>query len=301
MPIELPPLSRRRFLGGILAAGAGLATGQNLWAEEKPLDPHRWLLFSDVHIGETADTMRTDTNMAAHLKQAVKEAMAWDKRPAGMFVNGDCAYSSGKPAEYRTFVDLIKPIREAGLPVHITLGNHDHRDRFWEGVPEAKPKSIPLANRQVQIIETERVNWFLLDSLLETAKSPGECGKEQLAWLGKELDARPDKPAIVMVHHNPELPLIKHGLLDGDALYAVMLPRKQAKCLVFGHIHHWAVIKQEDLHVVSLPPTSYVFTPGDPSGWVTLDLQENGATFQLHSLDPKHKAHLEKAELKWRA
>src|SRR4051812_33974263 len=120
MPIELPPLSRRSFLGGMLAAGAGLMTGRNLWADQTPVDPHRWLLFSDVHIGETVDTMRTDSNMATHLKQAVKEALVWEKRPAGMFVNGDCAYSSGKPGEYRTFVDLMKPVREAGLPVYIT-------------------------------------------------------------------------------------------------------------------------------------------------------------------------------------
>ncbi len=300
MPIELRPLSRRNFIGGMLASGA-LAAYPPLWAAETPADPHRWLLFSDVHIGESADVQRSDTNMARHLQQAVKEALVWDKRPAGLMVNGDCAYLSGKPGEYRMFVELIKPIREAGLPVYITLGNHDHRQRFWEGVPEAKPKSPLLANRQVAIIETERANWFLLDSLEETAKSPGRCGEEQLAWLGKELDARASKPAIVMVHHNPELPGLKHGLLDGDALYRVILPRRQAKCLVFGHIHHWAVAKQADLHVVSLPPTAYVFAPGDPSGWVTLDLRDDGATFQLHSLDPTHKAHLEKAELKWRA
>jgi hypothetical protein len=47
-------------------------------------------------------------------------------------------------------------------------------------------------------------DWYLLDSLDVTNKTPGTLGAEQLEWLEKSLKAAADRPALVMVHHNPQ-------------------------------------------------------------------------------------------------
>src|SRR5262249_52491542 len=90
------------------------------------------------------------------------------------------------------------------------------------------------------------------------------------------------------------------GLLDTRAFYDIIMPRKQVKAYVFGHTHDWHYAKREDLHLVNLPPTAWLFKQGRVRGWVDLNLTENGATFELHSLDPKHPQHGEKLDLKWR-
>lgn len=48
----------------------------------------------------------------------------------------------------------------------------------------------------VAVLETPRANWFLLDSNNPPDGTAGRLGKAQLDWVAKELDARPDRPAI---------------------------------------------------------------------------------------------------------
>jgi 3',5'-cyclic-AMP phosphodiesterase len=121
-----------------------------------------------------------------------------------------------------------------------------------------------------------------------------------LAWLAKALDARSDKPALVLAHHNPDEGAKPSGLADTKALLKALAPRKQVKAYVFGHTHCWRVDRQDDLHLVNLPAVAWVFDPKQPRGFVTAQLRPDGATLVLHALEDKHAQHGEKVELKWR-
>jgi len=216
-------------------------------------------------------------------------------------VNGDLAYFTGKPEDYATFGTSIEPLR-AIAPIHLSLGNHDERDHFWAAFPADAAEQRNTLHRQAAIISSNYANFFLLDSLDVTAKATGKLGQPQLDWLAKELDVRPNKPAIIVVHHNPEFdPVIKGGLSDTRALLAVIAPRRQVKLTIFGHTHDWHLSRHESgIHFVNLPPTAYVFIPGRPSGWVRATLAANGAEFELRTIDQKHPEHGHIHELKWR-
>ena len=304
MPIHLPPLTRRRFLAGTLAAGAATLAGQSVWGRTLDVDPHTFALFSDTHISEVRDTVHLGANMAENLARVGREALAAARKPAGVLVNGDCAFLEGKPGDYSVLVEVLKPIRTAGVPVHLALGNHDERDHFWaaaELAADGDAKARPVENKQVSVIEAERANLFLLDSLDETNNTPGRLGESQLKWLASALDAHADKPAIIFGHHHPVKGGAGTGLKDTDALFEVLIPRRQVKAYIFGHTHHWQTKKWEDIHLVNLPPTAYPFAQTDPNGCVELGLQEKGASLQLHALDPDHKANGERVDLEWRA
>ncbi len=77
------------------------------------------------------------------------------------------------------------------MPVHLALGNHDNRERFWEALPEEKAAQRPLADRQVALLRTPRANWFVLDSLEKTLSTPGLLGQEQLDWLAERPRRQP--------------------------------------------------------------------------------------------------------------
>jgi len=96
--------------------------------------------------------------MTDHFRQAAAEALSLPERPAGIFISGDCAYNNGESGDYAVVADLLTPLRADGAPVHITLGNHDHRERFWEGLKEQKEKR-PLADKQASLVQSSRVNW----------------------------------------------------------------------------------------------------------------------------------------------
>ena len=298
MPIHLPPISRRQFLAGSLAAGAGLLLPGTAEAAAAA-DPNRWALLADTHIWERRDGLYREVKPAENLAQAQGEILALQPPPAAAFVAGDTAFLQGHAADYAVLLDLVKPIRTAGVPVHLALGNHDDRDNFHKAITAAEPKTAPspVAGKCVAVLETPRVNWFLLDSLDKTGVTAGVLGKAQLDWLAKALDARRGKPAIVLAHHYLFLP---GGLDDTDDLLEVLVPRRQVKAYIFGHSHAWRHSTWEDIHLLNLPAVAWVFEKTQPHGWVDLTLSAAGAAVVLHAFDKKHPKNGERLELKWR-
>jgi 3',5'-cyclic-AMP phosphodiesterase len=302
MPLFLPQFSRREFLKRAALAGAALAfVPRNVAAAlDRSPDPHTFAFFSDTHIAADPTAKYLGVNMTDHLAACARELADWPVRPAAVIVNGDLAYLMGKPDDYAQFGKLIEPVR-ALAPVHLSLGNHDERTHFWSAFPADATAQSAFIHRQTTIFASERANWFLLDTLNHTAMTPGELGRIQLDWLAQELDARPDKPAIIVLHHNPQFAIPTTGLKDTAALMAVLAPRRQVKLAIFGHTHDWRVSQhQSGIHLVNLPPTAYAFINGRPSGWVRATLAENSAEFELRSLDLKHPEHAQIHHLDWR-
>ncbi len=298
MPIHIPPVSRRRFLQSSLAAAAGLMLPREAWADERPVDPDRWALLADTHVWEHRDGSRHGTKPADNLVQAVAEILALDPRPAGVILAGDTVYLEGHAADYAMFRQLIQPIREAGIPLHVALGNHDHRANFRAAFADLAPPHPPVFEHHVAVVETPRANWFLLDSLDKTNVTPGLLGKPQLDWLAGALDARPGKPAMLLAHHDLGTP---QGLRDTDALLAVAAGRKQVQAYFYGHTHAWHVGKQGAVRLVNVPATAWLFDPRQPRGWLDVRFGDRGATLALSALDKKHPKHAERVELAWQA
>ena len=302
MPIHLPPISRRRFLSRSVIAGAGLMFTRPLWGASKSVDKHCWALFSDLHIAADRKHMARGSNMTDNLNAASGEVMSLTKRPAGVLISGDCAFNSGEMEDYATLTSLLRPMREAQMPIHLTLGNHDDRNHFWDALADAKTARRPLVDHHVAIIETPRANWFVLDSLQKKLVTPGLLGEAQLAWLARSLDAHTSKAALVVCHHNlTSVGDPKSALQDTDQLLAVIRPRQQVKAYFFGHTHKWHIQPDESgIQLINLPPVGYVFEAPQPSGWVRADLLPGGARLELRCLDHTHPAHGQVTDLKWR-
>jgi len=300
MPIQLPPISRRAFLARTAAAAAGLALKPSLFADTKPVNPDAWALFSDIHLAGDTTQIQRGVNMAEHFETVSRELLGLAERPAALFITGDCALNSGEKEDYGTVTKVLEPIRAQQIPIHLLLGNHDNRERFWEVLQEEKAAKRPLADRQVAIVRTPRANWFILDSLEKTLSTPGYLGKAQLDWLGTALDKNSEKPAIVLIHHNLGLGA-NMGLKDTSALLDVIRPRKQVKAYIFGHTHTWKVEQDSSgIHLINLPPVAYVFQEGYPSGWVHAKVDNKKMQLELRCIDTTHKEHGQKLVLEWR-
>ena len=70
--------------------------------------------------------------------------------------------------------------------------------------------------------------------------------------------------------------------------------------MIYGHTHQWRCTRNKEIHLINLPPTSYLFDKNAPNGWVDLRLREDGALLTLHALDSKHKQNGETVKLSWR-
>jgi Icc protein len=303
MPVRLLQLTRREFLKRAALAGAAVALAPQAHAGwfGKSRDKHTCAFFSDTHIAADATLKHSNVNMADNLAACVRELAAWPARPAAVIVNGDLAFQSGRPDDYATFGKLFEPVR-ALAPVHLTLGNHDERENFWRAFPRDATEQSSKLHRQATVFASDRANWFLLDSLDVSDTAPGEYGTAQLDWLAHELAARPDKPAILVGHHNLMPAGGTAGLKDSAAFEEIFARHRQVKAYIFGHTHNWSVeTHASGVQLINLPPTGYVFKAGRPSGWVRATLARDGAEFELRSLDPQHPEHAQVKQLKWRS
>jgi len=300
MPITLPALTRRHWIKGSLAAACSPH-----WAlAEKTASVETWVLFSDTHIATDPKAEARGVVMGDNLTRCANQVLKLGTKPFGVLVNGDCAYLDGQASDYSTFIDLINPLRDAGIAVHCTLGNHDDRKNFtaaMTGVQDPRP----VEGKHVGVFSSATMNWVLLDSLDQVNKTPGLLGDTQLGWLDRTLAALPAKPTVVMAHHNPQIPVPegqKHtGMQDSDALFTVMARHKKVKAFVYGHTHNWSHTRDEatGLHLINLPPVAYVFGPDRPNGWVIARATPEKLVFELRALNPAHAQHKETVEVMW--
>jgi 3',5'-cyclic AMP phosphodiesterase CpdA len=313
MPIHIIPIKRRRFLD--LSAKGAVATivvpsVLAIPGKEVPIDPHRFAFLSDTHIMANPTAVARGINMADHLRQVVEEIAAQTTRPGGVVVNGDLATDGSPPTAgaYRYLAKLLIPLSNLGIPIHLTMGNCDRRSLFADTLTAMLPRTPPVAGRLVNVLKTERANFFLLDSLYNTERTvtEGDLGMKQIGWLTRALDNHVEKPAIVICHHNVNQPEAKSdtaqkgGLRDGAELVDALLPRKHVKAFIFGHTHEWRHWELDGIHFINLPTTAYIFDPEEPRGWVDVRLEKRGMSLRLESLDKTHPKHKEKLVLRWR-
>ena len=249
--------------------------------------------------------MSRECNMADRLKQVVAEVAKLDRKPVCALVNGDLAFNRAGPADqYTTFAKLIEPIRAAGIPLHLGLGNHDSFDRFAAGLDRLRPKERPVDGKQVLVVELDRVNLVVLDSFDPKNAVGGKLGESQLKWLVAALDARKDKPAVVCVHHPLQFEAGKggafNGVADSAALWPILKDRAWVKAYVFGHTHTWKLAEKDGIHLMNLPAIGYPFAKAEVSGWVDANFGATGVKLEVRAIDPKHANHGKTAELKWR-
>jgi 3',5'-cyclic AMP phosphodiesterase CpdA len=274
--------------------------------------PEHWAFLSDVHIeANPATVSKQGVNMADNLRRVVAEVLAERDGLDAVVINGDCAYLEGIRGDYETLAGILAPLRQAGLPIHCTLGNHDDRGSFQAALADLCPAAAPVDGKVISVVEGRCAHWVFLDSLRFVNKVEGEFGPQQLAWLEQHLRAQTAKPVILVGHHYPQayrddlipgdqkIPIA--GLIDGEAFLTLANRVPNVKAYIYGHSHDWRITASETkLHEVNLPPTAYVFNPARPSGWVRAKVDATGMTLELKALDQTHPEHGMTRTLSWR-
>ncbi|MGB0580842.1 MAG: metallophosphoesterase, partial [Limisphaerales bacterium] len=144
MPIHLGTGDRRAFLQG-LAVGAVAITAPAQGAE---IDDDLVYLLNDIHIGEKHPP---NPPVPSNFREVANEILGLKRQPAAVLINGDLALKDGQPGDYVHFEKLLRPLRQDRVNLHLTLGNHDHRDTFYRVLNEENPDDSPVASRHVSV------------------------------------------------------------------------------------------------------------------------------------------------------
>jgi 3',5'-cyclic-AMP phosphodiesterase len=300
MPVHIPPITRRRFLASAAVTAAGLLTFRTpAQAAADEVDPDYFLLLADTHIDQNPNRLLRGINPAEHLDLTVKRIVELRPRPAAVIINGDAANIRGLPGEYGLLSWILRPLSEAGIPVHITLGNHDDRGPFYSILSKMKPEEPILEGRHLSILETPRVYLFLLDTLDQVNNTPGLLGDRQLQWLNDALGQHTDKPVILFGHHHPDAGTGR-GLLDAERLLEVAHDHPQVKAYIFGHTHRWRLSRNQDLHLVNQPAMAHVFSENQTSAYLHAHFEAERMRLKVDCIDRRHAWQGEKHTLTYR-
>lgn len=263
-----------------------------------------WIaILNDTHIGAKHPASAA---IPTNLRNTIAWLLALPKRPGAVIMNGDLALKDGQRGDYEHFATLISPLREAGVSLHLTMGNHDDRAVFYDVLKHEKPGSAAVESKHVGMVKLAGANLFLLDSLKATMITQGLIGDMQMAWLTKLLDQHADKPALVFAHHNPRLGgealHFPGGLEDSEELWKAFAKRPHVKAYIHGHIHHRNFFEHEGIHILNTPATSYVADKKtSTTGWTMLRLIKDGAEVTTHTHQADHAWNGVSVPLKWRA
>jgi 3',5'-cyclic AMP phosphodiesterase CpdA len=201
--------------------------------------PTTFLHLTDLHIAQPGvpdDFLNSDTS--ATLAAVLADIKAMDPAPDFIIVSGDLTNRGTEPA----FAELKRLFDEAALtiPVILALGNHDTRAPFYK-VMLGQPENADAPYDYDQVIAGVHV--VVLDTSIPK-QGHGALEPGQLDWLRDRLDAHPDVPKLIVMHHPPSL--------DGDveqewqgmtvadtaAIAGLLKGRTNILGILCGHLHH---------------------------------------------------------------
>ena len=231
----------------------------------------------------------------------MKQILALQKKPAAVIINGDLALAIGTAADYTVIRELIAPLRDAGIPVHLTLGNHDVRDIFMAAFPEMKSASALKEHRHNSLIDLPSTRLILLDTLDQSPGPSGKLGAEQIAWILAKIDEVPTKQVVLIGHHNPQVggdtSHYKGGLVDTADFWPEIAKRDQVKAYIHGHTHEWTQAMENRIHIISTIACAYVFNKNtNATGWTSARFNAHGFQLKLNTLETDHAWN---GEAKW--
>ena len=233
-------LSRRSFVKSAFALGA-LPVAGCLSAKETAgvaVDPNLSVFLSDIHVsGKNVKGQPTYQNPL--FAKVVDQVLAMNPRPKRTLIFGDVALWNGRSEDYAESAPMIQRLKDVGIEVYLTTGNHDHREPLFRFHPRQK-EITPVPGRVVSVVDVGTADFVLLDTLKENPKGEGSgnavdggLDEAQADWLLAYAKAA-KRPFFCGAHH-PSRELTVKGKkrlqhLETNPMFAGY---------VHGHNHRW--------------------------------------------------------------
>ena len=191
----------------------------------------KFLVVSDMHfmpsgqLSHAIDTARRFREAVTHINELHLDAEF-------CILAGDLA-DRGETEAYQRLAAELEGLK---IPYHLTIGNHDDRNRFAEVFGNLANADTGKLDRVVDI-HGQRI--IILDSVEEN-EHHGRIAKSQLDWLDARLSEAREAPVIVVMHHNIcKLMVSTDGirLMNGDELAEALSTHKDVRAVVSGHVH----------------------------------------------------------------
>jgi Icc protein len=218
--------------------------------------------FTDTHVVAGGAPWGLDTTET--LRRVIGVLNGLEPRPAFGVIGGDLVSPDIversrplTPEEYEPSYRLLRDLLGGlAFPVHLLLGNHDHRIAFHRVMATGAPTP---ESPHSWAFDHGDCHFVGLDSHVP-GLAAGEIDRSQLDWLRGDLAAKRGRPTFVFVHHHPwpidVAWLDAMPLRNGDEVTRLLQSFPDVRWMVCGHVHQDQEVQRDGLTLLTTPSTS---------------------------------------------
>lgn len=228
----------------------------------------KFIVMSDIHLSpEGVATNGLDTTK--RLQAAIDSANTNHGDADFCIFAGDLADRGEIPA----YEILDRMIDQLKMPVVLTLGNHDHRDRFKQVFGTLHDDE----NGHIQkAIDVKGYRVIIIDSSEPEIVSGVLC-ETRLSWLAARLEEAKDRPVIIVMHHHANdlhMPVDQIKLQDSERFLHVLKTHPDIRQVIAGHVHRQTTGLWHGIPLTTISGNHYdvnAHLPGMPGEPLRLD------------------------------
>jgi 3',5'-cyclic AMP phosphodiesterase CpdA len=245
--------------------------------------------FSDTHIKPAGQLAYGVADTHQMLQSALAHLLTLPQTPDLLVITGDLV-DAGSVPEYQRLLALLQDLP---MPWLLIAGNHDDRDNMRQ-VFSHHPWVEAQGFWQYRATSTDWPFQILALDTVNAGESGGRLCAQRLDWFEQQLQASPDVPTLVMMHHPPFATGIGHmdriGFENTAEFAAILRRHPQIELVICGHLHRnirasvggrAVMTAPSTAHTVQLDiapdadamfrmePPAYLLHWWDTMGWVT--------------------------------
>jgi|SRR5579871_632225 len=207
--------------------------------------------ISDLHIDsrpEAIDPLKGDTR--ERLGRTVAYLNAMHPRPDVVLATGDLT-DLGTLDEYRIARGILDRLT---MPYFVIPGNHDRRDTLRAAF--SGHDYLPTDGFLHYVLDGYPLRLIGLDTVIP-GQEGGELCRDRLKWIEDRLSQRPEKPALIFMHHPPYrtgMPQLDDVNCRGADDFADVIRRfSGVQAVVCGHLHRATMAHVGGVRAMSIP------------------------------------------------
>lgn len=202
------------LVAGLLLAGS-LADAQE---KLRPLQldagiaklPFTFAAYGDIRFTDPSDARRQSASDVPRRQLLVQKIAAL--KPAFLVIGGDLVTDGSNLADWGAWDQETQPLRQAGIPIFPTLGNHDLRGGE-AGLTNYFQHFPALSGNRWYTLRAQNCLFLMLDTNNATP------GSEQWNWLAAELAHVPAKVKFIfVVQHHPGMTQSCDNMPPGEGM-----------------------------------------------------------------------------------
>ena len=188
--------------------------------------------MTDIHIGFAPDEKPEEFNRT-RFRATLERVLEGPNRPDMMVLSGDIT----DRGDLDSFEKTAALLARCPFPIWPMVGNHDTREALVQAFPQVRLEDGFLQ----YALEGDGLRVLLLDTL-EIDRHGGAFCETRAAWLAAQLDAAPEVPTLIFMHHPPVVSGIEwmDPAPDEDWICrfgAAVEGRRQIVAIHCGHLH----------------------------------------------------------------